>query len=81
MSFLKDLKKVEPEPTVKQSVKQIPKTVKQETLKLNPNVKSIEDIPNVNIMTSGNLLGISLRAKRKKMLEELITYITELLKK
>lgn len=83
MSFLKDLKKQPKTEMFKQkekSVKQKTESFKQETLKLNPNVKSIEDIPNTNIMTSGNLLGIRLRAKKSKMLEELQNYIGELLK-
>lgn len=84
MSFLKELKpkKVEIKPIVKQSVKQkdiivkqIPSPKKDKPLKLNPNVKSLADIPNTNIMTIGNLLGIRLRAKKKIMLKQLIKHI------
>ena len=84
MSFLKDLKPKKVE-TVKQTVKQItPKKqiVKQipspkinKPLKLNPNVKSLADIPNVNIMTIGSLLGVRLRAKKGVMLKQLIKHI------
>lgn len=86
MSFLKDLKpkKVEIKQIVKQIVKQKTKTVKQTPspkkdtpLKLNPKVKSLADIPNTNIMTIGNLLGIRLRAKKPIMLKQLIKYIEE----
>ena len=91
MSFLKNLKEVPP--IVKQIVKQkTPKKEivkqsqpkreaqpKKESLKLNPNVKSIADIPNTNIMTIGNLLGIRLRDKKRPMLRQLNKHINNLL--
>ena len=83
MSFLKGLKKVETKPSVKQfkqSVKQIPIIVKQEEFELNPKVKTIDDIPNTNIMTSGKLIGIRLRADKPKMLKHLKEYIEGLIK-
>ena len=48
--------------------------------KINPNIESIVDIPNINIMTSGILLGISLRDNKIKMLEKLHERIGDLLK-
>lgn len=81
MSFLKEFKKIEPKPIVKQSVKQTRTIVKQEKVELNPNVNSIDDIPNTNIMTAGILLGVSLRANKKQMLENLKKYIDNLLEK
>jgi hypothetical protein len=83
VSFLKDLKKIEPKiPIVKQTVKQknnIVKQKKKEPFDVNPKVKSIDDIPNTNIITSGKLIGIRLRAKKPKMLENLRDYINKLL--
>ena len=77
-------KKVEIKPIVKQSVKQkniivkqTPTPKKDKPLKLNPNVKSLADIPNTNIMTIGNLLGVRLRAKKPIMLKQLIKHIEE----
>jgi len=74
---------------VKQTIKQKkvivkqerPKTpeIKQEHLDINPTIKTIKDIPNVNIMTSGKLLGIHLRAQKKPMLKQFIKYLTKLL--
>jgi len=79
MSFLKGLKKTEVKPIVKQVVKQTRTIVKQEKVSLNPNVNSIDDIPNTNIMTSGILLGVSLRGTKPKMLLNLKKYIDSLL--
>jgi len=88
MSFLKDIKEKEVKPVV---IKRKPRVVKQDIInlerpiehiipKINPNIESIVDIPNINIMTSGILLGISLRDNKVKMLEELQTRIEYLLK-
>nr|BDI55164.1 MAG: hypothetical protein [uncultured archaeon] len=82
MSFLKGLKKTEPK-IVKQKegfVKQTPKSFKQEEFELNPKVKTIDDIPNTNIMTSGKLIGIRLRANKEIMLKNLKEYIEGLIK-
>ncbi|KKK98722.1 hypothetical protein LCGC14_2639890 [marine sediment metagenome] len=86
MSFLKGLKKIEAKPIVKQEVRIVKQTKsivrqKQESLNINPKVKSLSDIPNVNIMTSGNLIGIRLRADKKEMLKNLMNYIENLIKK
>ena len=64
---------------VKQEKPTIKQERKQEHLKLNPTVKTIKDIPNTNIMTSGKLLGIHLRDKKEPMLKQLKKYITKLL--
>ncbi|KKN04525.1 hypothetical protein LCGC14_1096520 [marine sediment metagenome] len=89
MSFLKNLKKVEikpvikkieTKPTIKQIIKQKKEEFKQDTFKINPEVKNIPDIPNTNIMTSGKLIGIRLRANKKEMLGQLRNYIDNLLK-
>ena len=83
MSFLKKLKK-QPEREMfkqpKESFKQKEEMFKQDTFKINPEVKTIDNIPNTNIMTSGKLIGIRLRANKKKMLEQLRSYIDNLLK-
>lgn len=79
MSFLKELKKIEIKPIVKQTVKQKIQIVKQDIFKINPEIKTIDDIPNINIMTSGNLLGVYLRANRRNMLKRLRSYIDKLL--
>lgn len=94
MSFLKDIAKAgekQIQNRVKQTVKQNKVSVKQEKpknpkprqehLSLNPTVKSIKDIPNTNIMTSGKLLGIRLRDKKKPMLKQFIKYLTNLVEK
>ena len=93
MSFLKGITKAgnnQIKEHVKQTVKQKTTIVKQpprapplkkyEPFKINPKVKSIVDIPNVNIMTSGNFIGIRLRAGKKEMLEILMNYIGDLIK-
>jgi len=86
MSFLKDLKKTEPKPKIesfkqkKEPFKQKEKSFKQDDFEVNPKVKSINDIPNTNIITSGKLIGIRLRAKKPKMLMNLRDYINKLLK-
>ena len=74
----KEIVKQSVKQTVKQDKPKIPKQPKQQHLSLNPTVKSIKDIPNVNIMTSGKLLGIRLRDKKEPMLKQLIKYITNL---
>lgn len=87
--------KAQVQENVKQTVKQNKESVKQTKPKrprpqppaikkkqpiiLNPNVKSIDDIPNTNIMTSGKLLGVRLRATKEIMLKEFAKYITNLL--
>jgi len=83
MSFLKGLKKEEKIEVFKQDkepFKQKPKSFKQEEFELNPKVKTIDDIPNTNIMTSGKLIGIRLRADKPKMLKHLKEYIEGLIK-
>lgn len=83
MSFLKNLEKKSKEiirEIVKQKpiiVKQLPRIVKQNDFDINPQVKSIRDIPNTNIITSGKLLGIRLRANKKGMLRQLKNYINK----
>ena len=82
MSFLENLKKQPIKETFKQkneSFKQKNKSFKQDIFKINPEVKTINDIPNTNIMTSGKLIGVRLRANKKKMLEDLRDYINNLL--
>ncbi len=90
MSFLKEIKKIEPKTTeITPKVKSFKQknnrlnrkteTFKQKDFEINPNVKSIDDIPTTNIMTSGNLLGIVLRATRPKMLKNLRNHINNLL--
>ena len=89
MSYLKNIAeagKKQVQEKVKQTVKQKieivkqPKPkIKQEHLSLNPTVKSIADIPNVNIMASGKLLGVRLRDKKEPMLKQIVKYITNLL--
>ncbi len=92
MSYLKNIAKAGKEQIterVKQTVKQKevivkqerPKTpkIKQEHLDINPTIKSVKDIPNVNIMTSGKLLGVRLRDKKEPMLKQFLKYLTKLL--
>lgn len=83
MSYLEDLEKFVKEQKAKatQFVKQKPKIVKQkreivkqDSFEINPRVKSLDDIPNTNIITSGKLIGIRLRADKKQMLKDLIKY-------
>jgi len=74
----KEQKKKVFKPTFKQSFKQN-ENIKQDTFEINPEVKTINDIPNTNIMTSGKLIGVRLRANKKKMLEDLRDYINNLL--
>ena len=64
---------------VKQSTPKTPRTKKEEHLDINPTIKSIKDIPNVNIMTSGKLLGVRLRDKKEPMLKQFLKYLTKLL--
>ena len=64
--------------TVGQKPRQTPK-IRQEHLDINPTIKSIKDIPNVNIMTSGKLLGVRLRDKKEPMLKQFLKYLTKLL--
>jgi len=96
MSFLKDIAKKGNEQIqerVKQTVKQKKIVVKQkdddiveyikqkqETFEINPTVISLKDIPNTNIMTSGKLIGVHLRAEKKEMLKKLMNYIGDLIK-
>jgi len=83
MSFLENLK-VQPKEKISKQPKERSvkkkEVFKQDSFKINPEIKTIDDIPNTNIMTSGHLIGISLRANRKKMLEQLRSYIDNLLK-
>jgi len=80
MSFLENLK-AQPKEKISKQPKEIKKneSFKQDIFKINPEVKTINDIPNTNIMTSGKLIGVRLRANKKKMLEDLRSYIDNLL--
>jgi hypothetical protein len=80
VSYLKNIAEAGKKQIVER-VRQKPKTpkIKQEHLNLNPTIKSVKDIPNVNIMTSGKLLGIRLRDKKEPMLKQFLKYLTKLL--
>lgn len=81
MSYLRELEgrveKIKQEKSVKQSVKQEPKSVKQKQEAFIPFVKapkSLGEIPAKNIETSGRLIGKRIRGNKVSLLLQLSRY-------